>query len=159
MKASSWCLTLLLAGAPAVPAPPASTTAPAPLYEIPDAELGDMRGRYVVGNDLVAWFGVTMTSVWQTASGQTLQGTLQVGMDFAKSPTPTLSFEPTVSITAADAPPPAATGSASVDAAGLANVSGLVQSVQVAGDGNAVSNATALRVREGTAPAPAVPVA
>lgn len=154
MHTATWCLALLLAGAPAVAAPPASAPARTPLSEIPDAELGDMRGRYVVGNDLVAWFGVTMTSVWQTASGQTLQGTLQLGMDFSAGGTPTLSFEPTVSITAADAPLPTATAGASVDASGLANVSGLVQSVQVAGDDNAVRNVTALRVREGAAPPP-----
>ncbi|QCO68659.1 hypothetical protein E4582_10735 [Luteimonas yindakuii] len=138
-------------------APPEPVPARAPLSEISDAELGDMRGRYVVGNDLVAWFGVTMTSVWQTTSGQTLQGALQLGMDFSAGGTPTLSFEPTVSITAADAPLPVAASGATVDAAGLANVSGLVQSVQVAGDHNAVSNVTALRVREGEAPAPSAP--
>lgn len=153
MKTITWCLTLLLAGAPAVAAPPDSTPAHAPLSEISDAELGNMRGRYVVGNDLVVWFGVTMTSVWQTASGQILQGTLQLGMDFSRGGTPTLGFEPSVSITAADAPLPNAASGASVDASGLANVSGLVQSVQVAGDHNVVGNVTALRVREGAAPA------
>lgn len=156
MKNVTWCLALLLAGAPAVAAPPDPTPVHAPLSEIPDAELGNMRGRYVVGNDLVAWFGVTMTSSWQTASGQSLQGALQLGMDFSRGGTPTLSFEPTVSITASDAPLPNAASAASVDASGLANVSGLVQSVQVAGDHNAVGNVTALRVREGTAPAATV---
>ena len=123
MNTATWCLALLLAGAPAVAAPPAPAPARTPLSEIPDAELGDMRGRYVVGNDLVAWFGVTMTSVWQTASGQTLQGTLQLGMDFSAGGTPTLSFEPTVSITAADAPLPVATAVSSANPGRAAKVS------------------------------------
>ena len=48
------------------------------LEEIPDDELGDMRGRYVVSDTSVAWFGVTMISTWQTSSGQILQGQLQL---------------------------------------------------------------------------------
>jgi len=39
-----------------------------------------------------------------------------------------------------------------VDASGLQNVAGLVQSVQVAGDGNAATNNTQLSVRDGSAP-------
>ena len=53
------------------------------MTEIPDPELATMRGRYTVGDHQVAWFGVSMISTWQTASGQTLQGTLSLGMDFA----------------------------------------------------------------------------
>ena len=44
-------------------------------------------------------------------------------------------------------------GTGQVDAAGLANVGGLVQAVQIAGDGNTARNGLSLRVRDGTAPA------
>lgn len=123
------------------------------LTEIPDPELNLMRGRYTVGDNAVAWFGVSMISTWQTQSGQTLQSTMTLGMDFTKN-TPVVTFQPTVSVTAADAPMPVAdTASRSVDGAGLANVSGVVQSVQVAGDHNAASNIAQLNVRNGDAPA------
>lgn len=41
-----------------------------------------MRGRYTVGGNTVAWFGVTMVSQWQAGNGAALQGALTLGMDF-----------------------------------------------------------------------------
>lgn len=126
------------------------------MTEIPDPELATMRGRYTVGDHQVAWFGVSMISTWQTASGQTLEGTLLLGMDFAQGGRPVVSFTPTVNITADDAPVIGNDGIArSIDASGLANVSGMTQSVQVAGDGNIAANVTRLNVRDGAAPASA----
>lgn len=121
------------------------------LTEIPDPELNLMRGRYTVGGNNVAWFGVTMASRWQAANGTVLEGALTLGMDFRQGSTPKVSFTPSVSVTAADAPLPQ-TVRASVDSSGLANVSGLVQSVQVAGDGNVARNVAALTVRDGEVP-------
>ncbi|WP_228482044.1 hypothetical protein [Lysobacter sp. H21R4] len=143
----------------ALRAPAAHNAAPAPrpaargMTEIPDPELATMRGRYTVGDHQVAWFGVSMISSWQTASGQTLEGTLMLGMDFAQGGRPRISFTPTVNITASDAPVTGDEGIVrSVDGAGLANVSGMTQSVQVAGDGNSAANVTRLNVRDGSAP-------
>ncbi len=116
------------------------------LQEIPDPELNLMRGRYTVGGNAVAWFGVTMISTWQASNGQNLQGALTLGMDFSKGGTPKVTFTPSVSITAANAPLPEVSGRA-VDGSGLANVSGLSQSVQIAGDGNRASNVLHLNVR------------
>lgn len=116
------------------------------LDEIPDPELNLMRGRYTVGGNTVAWFGVTMISNWQAANGQVLQGALTLGMDFRKGGAPKVSFSPSVSITAANAPLPDSSGR-SIDGSGLANVSGLSQSVQIAGDGNRASNVLQLNVR------------
>ncbi|MBN6149633.1 hypothetical protein JR065_04715 [Xanthomonas sp. AmX2] len=149
-----WLLLALLCPslASAADAPAAPGTG---LKEIPDPELNLMRGRYTVGGDAVAWFGVSMVSQWQTGSGQVLHSALTLGMDFSRGgATPRLSFSPSVSITAADAPLPggAAGATRSVDAAGLQNVSGLVQGVQIAGDGNRASNHAQLRVRDGAAP-------
>lgn len=124
------------------------------LEEISDTELGNMRGRYTVGNDTVVWFGVKMISTWQTPTGQILEGTLALSMDFTHNQ-PTVSFVPTVSITHVDAPPlptPPADPARHVDASGLANVAGVVQSVQVAGDSNLAGNVTRLTVHDGTAP-------
>jgi hypothetical protein len=120
------------------------------MEEVSDAELGDMRGRYTVSGNTVAWFGVKMISTWQSNTGQVLESTLAVNMKFDPGKVqPTVTFEPTVSITQADAPMPTApsgTPSRHVDGAGLANVGGVVQSVQVAGDGNVASNVTRLSV-------------
>lgn len=121
------------------------------LNEIPDPELNLMRGRYTVNGSSVAWFGVTMISQWN-AGGQAARSALTLGMDFSKGGTPQISFTPSVTVTAADAPLPATPGR-SVDAAGLQNVAGLTQSIQVAGDGNVASNTTGLNVRTGEAPA------
>lgn len=139
-------LLALLACAPVAWAGPGSG-----LKEIPDSELADMRGRFTVGDSQVLWFGVSMVSSWYTASGQLLQGRLDLGFDMANG-TPVVSFEPSVTVTDADAPMPVASGDRSIGGAGLANVGGMVQSVQVAGDGNRAANTTALTVRDGQAP-------
>lgn len=136
----------------ACPAPAAASQPGSGLTEIPDPELELMRGRYTVGGNSVAWFGVTMISTWTDAAGRTLEGGMTLGMDFTKGgQVPVVSFTPVVSITDADAPLPVTTaGSRSIDGSGLANASGLLQSVQLAGDGNTASNLAHLRVREGT---------
>lgn len=128
------------------------------IHEVADDELADMRGRYVAGNNTVLWFGVEMISTWQSSNGQTLQSTLTVGMDFSKNPNqPQVKFVPTVTITTIGNALPASTTasniSRSVQSAGLANVSGLTQSVQIAGDNNAASNVTSLDIQSaGSAP-------
>jgi len=192
------------------------------ISEISDDELASMRGRYTVGDNTVAWFGVSMISTWQNQAGQVLESTMTVAMDFRHGGnSPKVSFTPTVNITAANAPLPKSAAEAvqtavasapqpqpqqdpqvqqqalaqqqpqsqpqvadatqpqttatpaaeptpaaaaapaqvaqnqpqrSTDASGLQNVSGLVQSVQVAGDRNVASNATQLNVRNGAVP-------
>lgn len=124
------------------------------LHEIPDGELDLMRGRYIVGNNQVLWFGVSMITTWQTQAGQTVQGTLKLGMDF-RNGSPTISFTPNVNIGLADVEASPVAGERSIDSAGLNNASGLVQSVQVAGDGNRAGNVTSLLVRDGDVPASA----
>ena len=147
----------LLLGALLCAAPALAQEAPAPtargLTEIPDSELGLMRGRFIAGDNKVLWFGVSMISSWQTTSGQLLQGRLDIGFDFADGQ-PVLSFSPNVVLTDEHAPMPVPSGQRSVESAGLQNVAGLVQGVQVAGDGNAASNVTSLTLRDGdSAPA------
>lgn len=146
---SSWLLSVclgLFATAPLL----AEEQRPAAkgLHEIPDGELDLMRGRYTVGNNKVLWFGVSMITTWQTQAGQSVQGTLKIGMDFQNG-APTITFTPNVNIGLADADVAIATGERSIDSSGLNNASGLVQSVQIAGDGNRAGNATSLIVRDG----------
>jgi hypothetical protein len=130
------------------------------LTELTDEEMGDMRGRYTVSSSTVAWFGVTMVSTWQTQAGQQLKSSMTVTMDGRQPGKPTVTFQPHVSITAVDvtAPAPApADGQREIDNAGLANVNGVVQSVQVAGDGNAAQNTAQIIVREQPEPPAAAP--
>ena len=144
----------------ACPAPADAATARGGLVEIPDSELAQMRGRYTVAGNSVAWFGVTMISTWTDAAGRTLEGGMTLGLDFRHGGnSPEVSFTPVVSITDADAPVLiAGGGSRHIDGSGLDNASGLVQGVQIAGDRNTASNLAHLRVREaadlpaGTAP-------
>ena len=118
------------------------------LEEIPDSELGAMRGRYTIGGQSIAWFGVTLQSTWQTASGQQLAGGLQIAMDLRDGNRPVLRFVPTMSIAGSEGETAVvgATGR-HIDDAGLGNAGGLVQSIQLAGDGNAVSNRAMLVLR------------
>lgn len=122
------------------------------LKEIPEHELGLMRGRYTVGNNRVLWFGVTMITTWQTQNGQAVQGNLNIGMDF-RNGRPQITFTPNVHITDANAPLQLAAGNRSIDSSGLNNVTGMVQSVQIAGDDNRTANNMRVLVREGDAPA------
>lgn len=147
-------MLLAAAIAAAVLAPTARARDARGLVEIPDAELGNMRGRFTVGGNRVAWFGVTMISTWQTSTGNTLQGALTFGMRFGPNgQTPVVTFQPSVSISAPDAPLPTPVDGRSIDGAGLANPTGIVQSVQLAGDGNFAGNLLQIDVRNGDAPA------
>lgn len=148
------CQRMLIATLLLLPVLPAWAADGAPgrgLKEIPDPELNLMRGRYTVGGNNVAWFGVTMISQWQGANGSNVQGALTLGMDFRQGSTPRLTFQPHVQVTNADAPMPTPDGR-SIDSSGLANATGLVQAVQVAGDGNTARNVTTLTVRDGAVP-------
>jgi len=152
------CLAIGLATAPAaLPAwaqhtdaatTPSAAPATSGLTELTDEEMGDMRGRYTVSTNTVAWFGVTMVSTWQTQAGQQLTSTMTVTMDTRQPDKPAVTFQPHVSITAVDAPVPAPTGQREINSAGLANVTGVTQSVQVAGDGNVAHNAASITIRD-----------
>ena len=167
------CIAIGLATAPAaLPAfaqaqalPSPATTPATGLTELTDEEMGDMRGRYTVSNNTVAWFGVTMVSTWQNQAGQQLTSSMKVTMDARTPDKPVVSFQPHVSITTVDVAPPSPDGQREIDIAGLANVTGVTQSIQVAGDGNAAHNVAQVTVRdqvptgEGAAPAGAEPAA
>ena len=167
------CIAIGLATAPAaLPAfaqaqalPSPATTPATGLTELTDEEMGDMRGRYTVSSNTVAWFGVTMVSTWQNQAGQQLTSSMKVTMDARTPDKPVVSFQPHVSITTVDVAPPSPDGQREIDNAGLANVTGVTQSIQVAGDDNAAHNVAKVTVRdqvpngEGAAPAGAEPAA
>jgi hypothetical protein len=125
------------------------------IHDVSDEELSTMRGRYIVGDNTVVWFGVEMISTFQTNSGQVVQGAMTLGMNFSKnSNSPQVTFVPTVTITTPNAPLPTASTvqsmvSRSIQSGGIANVGGFVQSVQIAGDNNATANVTSLNIQSG----------
>lgn len=150
------CIAIGLATAPAaLPAFAQAQASPSPapasatgLTELTDEEMGDMRGRYTVSNNTVAWFGVTMVSTWQNQAGQQLTSSMKVTMDARTPDKPVVNFQPHVSITTVDAPPTVPDGQREIDNAGLANVNGVTQSIQVAGDANAAHNVAKVTVRD-----------
>lgn len=139
-------------------AQPAGTTPTAvhpAMREIPDPELARMRGRFMVGNNTVVYFGIAMASSWTTAGGQQLNGSVLLGMHFGKgTQTPVITFTPTMTIVQGTPVPAAGNGDVvrSVNGAGLGNVNGLMQGIQVAGDDNRAVNVTALHVGQGVDP-------
>lgn len=102
--------------------------------EISDEELSGMRGRYV-GTGEILYFGVEMYTQWQTQDGRTLNSGMNLAVDS--------HFRPTVTIvtqtTAATSQNTAGQNSVSING-GLANVSGVAQSIQIGGDGNTIRN-------------------
>ncbi len=119
---------------------------PVGIKPIPDPELAMMRGRFMTGNGIVLYFGVEMLSNWVSPDGRVLSGGALLAFDFS-SGSPMVTFTPTVSIVQGTASGVLVdTSGRVVDSSGLDNVSGLVQSTQIAGDGNYASNTTEVQV-------------
>ena len=110
-------------------------------------EMSDLRGRYTVSHNQVLYFGVEMASTWKTQDGQQLQGGARLNLDFSGPGRPQVSFTPTVSISSTQSRGETAdTSRRTVSASGVGNVSGLGQSIQVAGDFNQATNTLGVRV-------------
>ncbi|HEY8353919.1 MAG TPA: hypothetical protein VIK69_02760 [Methylophilaceae bacterium] len=118
------------------------------LEEIPDGELQHMRGKFV-SNNQVLYFGVEMVSRWQTEMGTTVIAGASLDIDFRAggNAQPVVSYVPTVSIVQqVDAQGQENATSHVYGGAGLANVSGVSQSIQVAGRSNHVLNDISMQV-------------
>ncbi len=115
-------------------APSAWAANPA-IVSLTDPELDTMRGRFIAADNRVLYFGVEMITQWHTPDGD-MQGGLTIGIDRARG-TPTVSFQPTVSIEGT----PRASGSAGRDISGTGGDSrGVRQQIQVAGNDNRAHN-------------------
>lgn len=106
--------------------------------ELTDEELGSLRGRYIGGNQ-ITYFGVEMYTQVTSASGQITTAGLNFSADISST-----GIRPTVTIyhaSAAGDGSTSATGNvASINSAGVNNINGVSQSVQVAGNLNTASN-------------------
>lgn len=116
---------------------------------VPDHELASVRGRFAAGGT-VAYFGVEMISQLKTASGEILQGQLELSADLSGS-NPDVAFQPTASIQAASDTDQLATDnepSGQVDIGGDPGqeTEGVIQSIQVAGSGNGADNRLRINV-------------
>lgn len=120
------------------------------MQEVSDSDLGHMRGKFA-SNDKVMYFGVEMVSQWQTAAGNLVTAGANLAIDFKGNggSTPTVQYVPTVTIVQQGQGAPAPlNGNTNVvsGGAGLANVSGVSQSIQVAGQSNDIKNGIDMQV-------------
>ncbi len=110
-------------------------------------EMSEIRGKYTVSSNQVLYFGVEMASAWKTQDGQQLQGSASLGLDFSKGSSPVVSFTPTVSILSSQRGGKRTdTANRTVTSSGVDNVTGLGQSIQVAGDYNNASNTLSVKM-------------
>lgn len=117
--------------------------------ELSDQELSQLRGRFVMPGRIVH-FGITMTSVWENASGQVLGGSVRMQASDGM-------FQPQFNVSTitrnGDLDAPTAGTGQIYGGEGLASVNGVTQSVRSAGDFNSASNDFAINVKRGnTAP-------
>lgn len=120
------------------------------MQEVSDSDLGHMRGKFA-SNDKVMYFGIEMVSQWQTVAGNLVTAGANLAIDFKGSggSTPTVQYVPTVTIVQQGQGAPAPlNGNTNVvsGGAGLANVSGVSQSIQVAGQSNDIKNGIDMQV-------------
>lgn len=117
------------------------------ITEISDADLGQMRGKYVAPGQ-VMYFGVEMVTQWIAASGELISASGNLEVNLAGS-NPQVGFRPIITVEQY-APTADSTnyGSEVVSGgAGLQNVNGVVQNIQVAGVSNGISNNVGLNVK------------
>ncbi|WP_454255433.1 hypothetical protein [Pseudomonas sp. Marseille-Q8238] len=119
--------------------------------ELTDPELAQLRGRYVLPNQIIS-FGVTMSTFWQNSAGQVIGAQVALNIDGQSQPNLTVT------------PIQQAIGNGSVTigngqvigGAGLDAVQGIAQSVRTAGDLNSGLNDLSITItRNGSANAPA----
>ena len=113
---------------------------------VSDSTLDSMRGRFITGAGQILYFGVEMLSTWHSPDGRVLNGSALLSFDFSKG-IPQVTFVPTVSIVQGSGSGALVdTAGRSIDASGLANVSGIAQGIQIVGDHNSAGNSTELHV-------------
>jgi len=119
------------------------------MQEVPDGELSHMRGKFA-SNNQVLYFGVEMVSQWQTPTGNIVTAGANLNIDFrGGSGQPSVQYSPTVSIVQQGqgvATVQASNANGVSGGAGLANVSGVSQSIQVAGQSNKIQNGIDMQV-------------
>lgn len=107
--------------------------------QLSDAELAQMRGRFV-DKGQVMFFGVRMSSEWQTSAGERLIAGATLHGDL-RGARPTASFEPHLSVGAVKGMKGAGSSNgAEVRDSGTGNARGVVQTIQAGGNFNVAAN-------------------
>lgn len=135
-------LTVSLAGSAFMLQPAMATMPDTHIFnhatEIPDEALAGMRGRYAGPGGMV-YFGIDMNTQWQTADGRLFNANVTLSVDKHFLPTITVVTHSATSSSGAVAAASPGHGNVTISG-GLGNVSGVAQSIQIGGDGNAISN-------------------
>lgn len=119
--------------------------------ELKDAEMAELRGRYVMPGRIIS-FGIVMSSTWTNAAGASMTGTANMQVN-ATTVAPQFYVHVSGHDGTGSAKQPDGTGTV-VGGAGLGTSQGVVQSVRAAGDGNSATNGVDINVtRNGLAPA------
>jgi hypothetical protein len=111
-----------------------------------------------VGGGQIVNFGVQMVSTWQNTQGQILAAAANLNVNIANATQPVVQFVPHLTIIEAAAPAAASVQPATLQSAsgnGISNVSGVAQSIQIAGDGNRIGNDASITITN--APPPPLP--
>ena len=135
MNTSRWLTVLCLAAS--MPAYASSGFKP---IELKDAEMAELRGRYVMPGRIIS-FGIVMSSTWTNAVGDNITGTANMHID--KTTITPQFYVQTTGSTGTGTRPNTGTGNV-VGGAGLGSGQGVTQSVRTAGD-NGVSPANNLQ--------------
>lgn len=107
--------------------------------QLSDAELGQMRGRFVDKGQIM-FFGVQMSSEWRTSAGEHLSAGATLRGDLSGA-TPRAVFEPHLTVGSVDSLAVSMSGNgAVVRDGGTGNAYGVVQTIQAGGNFNAAAN-------------------
>ncbi|MCV6590846.1 MAG: hypothetical protein OIF57_17780 [Marinobacterium sp.] len=113
--------------------------------EVSDQVLADMRGKFVDGSQ-IAFFGVKLSTAWELADGSRQMMDMHLNVDLANQFAPVLTVYHTEPGQIVSNSVLEDSQLANVSNEGLDDASGVVQAIQVAGDGNAVTNDVLWRV-------------
>lgn len=118
-----------------------------------DQDLAGIRGRFASGNQVLL-FGMEMSTVWQSPSGEHFQARADLQVDLTGS-SPVAKFTPHITAVSSDAYQQLTTstgGNAAIVDLGTGNARGVVQVVQAGGNYNAAGNDFQLNINSGYFP-------
>lgn len=114
---------------------PVSAANPFRAVELSDAELSELRGRYVMPGRIIH-FGVTMSSVWENGAGQNLGAAVSFHVDNKAQPSLYVTDLSSQQQDISNGNPSQPGSGQVLGGAGLTDVRGVSQSVRSAGDFN-----------------------
>ncbi|MCX4192528.1 hypothetical protein [Methylophaga sp. OBS1] len=116
-------------------------------HELSDDVLGETRGKFVSGGQIMT-FGVQMMTEWITSSGEVINASGRLAISMGQGQ-PRVSFEPVINVHQVQVNQVAVSQGTNVvsGSKGLDSVTGVVQSIQVAGNANGIGNSIGVSVR------------